>query len=570
MRITNNIITRNTKTNINNNKVSVDRYNTQMTTQKKISKASEDPVIAIRSLRYSTTLSQLSQYADNNIPDAQSWLDVTQTALTNMKDLLKNVRDLCVSGSTDTKTADDRQTLLNQMTQLRDQVYEEGNADYGGRTVFTGYRTTSRMTFDADNEMIYDITENFSFKDMEEHRYYYGDVDVPLEVSASEQEVTFNDGATDIKVGTFNRIRLAYDGVTSVGGGTDQAPFGLTIKTVSDDGQVTYSTLSDSPEEGASTDAAYSTVAEQFGVENVRVYESEADWKKDQWLNKDEETGKTETEPKVEANDIIMIRDTGEVIFGEEVYRKLKTAKADISVTYEKQGFENGDLRPEFYFHCYDVTDAGISQNNIIEYNHVDESVPAERINAQGIEIQTIDYTIAANTTLTINTQAAEVFDSDIGRDVDELINVVQKAISAHDKVDQIKKMMDQSQYQDIEGGETNYQKNLQAYLDAAQKEADYADDNLQKTYSQYITNFNDYMETVNIALSNVGSTIDRLEMTQTRVENQKFTIEQLKTRNEDRDLSDIVIDYYAAYNAYTASLTAAGKIGDQSLLNYL
>ena len=36
MRVTNNMITGNTKTNINSNKVLVDKYNTQMTTQKKI------------------------------------------------------------------------------------------------------------------------------------------------------------------------------------------------------------------------------------------------------------------------------------------------------------------------------------------------------------------------------------------------------------------------------------------------------------------------------------------------------------------------------------------------------
>ena len=55
MRVTNNMITGNTKTNINSNKVLVDKYNTQMTTQKKINKASENPVIAIRSLRMQTT-----------------------------------------------------------------------------------------------------------------------------------------------------------------------------------------------------------------------------------------------------------------------------------------------------------------------------------------------------------------------------------------------------------------------------------------------------------------------------------------------------------------------------------
>ena len=110
MRVTNNMITANTKTNINANKVLVDKYNTQMTTQKKISRPSEDPVVAIRSLRMQTTLSHLTQYKDNNIADANAWLDVTETALTNMEKILTDIRTQCVNGSTDTLTADVRQT----------------------------------------------------------------------------------------------------------------------------------------------------------------------------------------------------------------------------------------------------------------------------------------------------------------------------------------------------------------------------------------------------------------------------------------------------------------------------
>ena len=108
------------------------------------------------------------------------------------------------------------------------------------------------------------------------------------------------------------------------------------------------------------------------------------------------------------------------------------------------------------------------------------------------------------------------------------------------------------------------------AYLDAAQKEADFADDNLQKTYEHYITRFDGYMESANIAITNIGSMKNRLTMTQTRVENQQTTIESLKSQNEDRDISDIIIDYYASYNAYQSSLTAAGKVGERTLLDYI
>ena len=73
MRITNNIILHNTTSNINGNKVNVNNLNNQMTSQKKIQRPSENPVIAVRSLRLRTTLSEIDQYYENNIPDAESW-----------------------------------------------------------------------------------------------------------------------------------------------------------------------------------------------------------------------------------------------------------------------------------------------------------------------------------------------------------------------------------------------------------------------------------------------------------------------------------------------------------------
>jgi flagellar hook-associated protein 3 FlgL len=499
MRITNTMITNNTKNNINSNKLYVDKYNTQMTTQKKISKASDDPVIAIRSLRLATDLSQLDQYADNNIPDAEKWLDVTYTALNNMVGIVTDVRTQCVDGSNDPLTEDDRQTILQSLTSLTDQIFTEGNADYSGRTIFTGYRTSSNLTFDTDEEeTVYQIDQSFSYSDMEEHRYYTGDVTVPSVVDGNTPECT-----TVVGTNSYDRIRLAYDEIDSV-----------------DSFSYTYS-------DGTQVNATYTT------------YDTEADWEADTANGK--AVGKT-----VGDDEIVFIKQTGEFIFGKNISSDLESNRAEFSVTYTKTGFDAGELRPEYYFDCTDKTDAV----NPVAYTKSD---------------QQIEYTIANRTTLTVNTQASDVFGQDIQRDTNELINIVQKAVNAHDKVDQISAMMQESKYSDATS-----QAKLQTYLDAAQKEADYADDNMQKTYEQYITNFDNYLTRINNAITNVGSMQNRLAMTKTRVENQQSTVEELKSSNEDRDISDIIIDYYAAYNAYQASLTAAAKVGDQTLLNYL
>ena len=58
--------------------------------------------------------------------------------------------------------------------------------------------------------------------------------------------------------------------------------------------------------------------------------------------------------------------------------------------------------------------------------------------------------------------------------------------------------------------------------------------------------------------------------MIEARLSNQQLVTEELKSTNEDKEISDIIIEYTAAYNAYTASLMASSKINQQTLLNYI
>ena len=77
MRITNKIMQRNNLSNINTNKVYQDKLSTQMSTQKKVNRPSDDPVVSIRALRLRSNVTEVTQYYSKNIPDAESWLDVT-------------------------------------------------------------------------------------------------------------------------------------------------------------------------------------------------------------------------------------------------------------------------------------------------------------------------------------------------------------------------------------------------------------------------------------------------------------------------------------------------------------
>lgn len=514
MRVTNNMMLRNTTSNINNNKYSVNSLNNQMSSQKKISRPSEDPVVAIRALRLRSNLSEINQYYEKNIPDAEAWLDVTETALKNMKTILSDIRTQCTYGASDQLKAEDRNTILTQLESLRKQIYSEGNSDYAGRTVFTGYRTNCKLTFMEDESNTeYNIQQKFSYEDIGEHRYYGGQVELKTAEEMSQKVTT-----SDTKQYTYDRIRLAYGNtgtLTDTDGNSIEAGGNPTITAVNADG----------------TDR----------VINVKVYDTEEAWKADIKNSQPADNG------------AVYIKSTGELVLGDTVSEELKKNKATITVNYDKKGFNSGEVRPEYYFNCTDITDA----KNKITY---------EKYDAKGNEIyQDIDYIIAVNQTLTVNTNASDVFNADIGRDVDEMINAVKAAIDANDKVDKIKDMMNQAAYSGVSA-----QENLQTWLEAAQKEADYANDNLQKLYDSYIGNFDEYLSDVNLAITTVGSKGDRLELTETRMSNQQLTVKTLKSNNEDRELSDIIIDYTAAYTAYQASLQAAGMLNQTTLLNYI
>lgn len=728
MRITSSMMMNTTKLNINNNKVSVDCLNTQMSTQKKIVKPSDNPLIAIKSLRLSTTLSQINQYYGNNIKDAQSWMDVTETAMTNMKDVLQDAYRLCVNGSTDTLTDDDRNTILTQLKGLSNQLYSEANADYANRTVFSGYKTNSKVTFsDAyeASQAIYDIVEQLSARDMETYAYYANRLDTPTgdEVSNTRPFV-----GTPEEV-ALKRLRLAYskqadlngfsynysvDTTSSKQSGTTTG--NVTIKYLQEptdptdvtktlppeqtfqwrslrkDGAFTYEADAAGQMSGASledmngyvlnikpdgsfalddsslpepevrtttingetmynyefkdengqtifwaqqtqdpTTKRYKTayVADAQGnvvnltfntagdklakVEDVQgntietnldnanntVTVKNADGKdvltakpnmpvdpadatkgtyyEVQTMDKGLTTGmrvETKTQTQFEEhlkelaegtysqdelakyeNTLIYLPDSGELVFGSALAQTMESEYATLNVDYEKNGFVKGETRPEMYFNCTNKSDP--SAFNHITYKNYDAD--------NNWIYQNIDYAVSANQDMTINTQIHDVVSADCYRDLAELTDIVQASIDAHTTVSDIEKMISSVDYTT-----EDEQKYLQDCLEKAKKQMAYTDDHLQKVFGSQISHFEKYMNKVNLAITDIGTRGDQLSLAENRMSNQKTTFTELKSNNEDEELSDVTIDYTSAYTAYQASLQAAGKIDDMSLLDYL
>ena len=208
MRITNKIISNNSVTNINRNKVLEDKINTQLSTGSKINRPSDDPVVAIRALRLRTNLSQVNQYYKKNVPDAESWLDITESAITTVVDIVSDFYKNCEKGAAGFNTTEDRSKVLENLKSMQKEVYATGDADYAGRYVFSGYRTDTPVTFGNAVKQNYKITEQLTVDSLSDMTYVdSGKLKNMTEANAEGLGTT----EQDVTSSTIHRMRLSYN-----------------------------------------------------------------------------------------------------------------------------------------------------------------------------------------------------------------------------------------------------------------------------------------------------------------------------------------------------------------------
>ncbi|MBP5385153.1 MAG: flagellar hook-associated protein 3 [Lachnospiraceae bacterium] len=507
MRITNSIMNNNTKNNININKLNEDRQNTMIATGQKITRPSDDPVVAIRALRLNSNISQSNQYYDKNIPDADAWLKITETALTQTDTVLAKIKESLTQGASDDNTPEDRMNILADLRGMRDQIYASGNADYADRTVFTGYRTGVMLTFMKPEKALYSIREEFTADSISQIKHVSGDFDVDKTGADLGTPIT----QQDVEENTLYRIRLAYDGIVY--------PQTATLK--------------------------YNLGGEQTVTLNVVEFADDAAYAKPA-------TGAT------------LIAETGEIILSDDLRDELQDpAVKDIALEYDKENWKKNDLRPEHYFQCIDKTanPADPDDPKNIKYNYTDpDGNPLDHF-----QNQKISYEISFNQTIVINTNANQVYTHDICRDVDELITATQAVIDADNKLDDLKKMAENTdRYSEAQIEE------IKNRIVAMTKERDLRADKMQAMFSKGLTTFDYYADRNNLALTEAGSTRKRVELTKERMQEQLTNFKDLADSNININLTDAAIDLSNAQLALEAAQMAAGKVAKQTLLNYI
>ena len=127
----------------------------QLSSGKRITKASDDPSGAASALQMRSELSRYGQYARNS-SDGLAWLGTVDSTMQSMLTSVNRVRTLVVQGSsTGTMSATDRQALATEVAGLRQSLLGAANTTYLGRPVFGG-TTSGPVAYDSTGAYVGD------------------------------------------------------------------------------------------------------------------------------------------------------------------------------------------------------------------------------------------------------------------------------------------------------------------------------------------------------------------------------------------------------------------------------
>ncbi len=142
MRVTQNTTANNTIYNLQQAAAKINQLTDLTASGQNINKPSDDPIASKLLVDVGDKLKLADQY-DSNMSKATTWLNYTSTVLTGMSDIINQVSKVAGtvnSGSTDPTL---RQSVHDQLVDLKSQLVDMANTQYGDQYIFGGAKNTT-------------------------------------------------------------------------------------------------------------------------------------------------------------------------------------------------------------------------------------------------------------------------------------------------------------------------------------------------------------------------------------------------------------------------------------------
>ena len=152
MRITNSTLTTNYLRNLTRNLKMMEKYQNQLSSDKEISRPSDDPLLVSKIMDLNNNILQNEQF-NKNISDTIGWVQTQDGALNNVNSTLNRIRELVVYGANGSLSDTDRGAINDEVKMKIQELMDTLNTNFDGRFIFAGQKTLSKP-FSVDGDTL--------------------------------------------------------------------------------------------------------------------------------------------------------------------------------------------------------------------------------------------------------------------------------------------------------------------------------------------------------------------------------------------------------------------------------
>ncbi len=544
MRVTNNMLVNTLLRNVNNNLSTMQKKQDQLSTGKRVSRPSDDPVAVSKIIKYKTDINELEQY-DTNTKDALSWTQTSELAIADISTALQRTRELAVQAANGTNTLEDREKIAMEIEQLKEHIIGNGNKTFAGKYIFSSFQTDKKL-LNADGTFNINITQN--------------ELD--------------NKPTTTYEVGVGETMKVSTNGLDLFGAVLDTSYFPTNMPTGENEGARGRKASfvgedfdraidhSGDTLEFAIDGTTYTVVMTNLvGTTNKPI--ANIDFKS-AILNADDGGGnllKDVATVSFDSNNNLVIESN---TYGAASQVDYTVASTDIFSTQTPGDTVNGtDLVEASVAGSVALIDADINADTttrkiVVEYFG----------ETQEIEIDMSLYTTVAGYTAALNTELDNKFSDKISELQTKFggtydINATGNPITFETTGSAIDGPIPELNVRTIKSQKPQMIKDLDDFINALRT-------NDTAGISDFIANVDVNLENINSSRSEIGAKTNRLEMILKRIEDDNINVTQLLSNSQDVDMAETIMLLKNAENVYKASLSAGARVIQPSLLDFL
>lgn len=235
-------------------------------------------------------------------------------------------------------------------------------------------------------------------------------------------------------------------------------------------------------------------------------------------------------------DEIRYIKETGELVMGDNVLKNLM--ESDLSITYEKTGFEKGEPNPKVYFECTNLTTG-------IGYELTDDPML---------------YGVSIGTDIQVNSLARNVLTDNMYAVLTTFTSTIKSITLSTDAT--LKAKYEKEGYSG----------------DALQEKID-EQKTLERKNAAYISHdmFNGMLGMLDMYVSNVstehtslGTRMNRVDLIDSRLGDDEYNFTKLLSDNEDTDFMEAIMKINTAETTYQSAMKIGSKMMQLSLVDFM